>query len=164
MGLGIASLLGLIIGPTINRELAARTHPGVLDLAVAFFSGMAAAYAIARPNLSAALPGVAIAAALVPPIAATGVFVSGGAFWLAAGAALLFFTNIVAIVLGAALSLFSGGIRSFHLHSREKPWVRRLVLGAFLLAAILVIALGFALADYAKSEADLHEERIGTPE
>ena len=164
LAFGIASLLGLIIGPTINHELAARTHPGVLDLAVAFFSGMAAAYAIARPNLSAALPGVAIAAALVPPIAATGVFVSSGAFWLAAGAALLFFTNIVAIVLGAALSLFSGGVRSFHLHSREKPWVRRLTLGAFLLAAILVIVLGFALADYAKSEANLHEERIGTPE
>jgi len=50
-------------------EMKSRGSPGVLDLVIAFASGVAAAYAMGRPNLVSALPGVAIAAALVPPIA-----------------------------------------------------------------------------------------------
>ena len=70
-------------------------------VAALFFSGLAAAYATARPGLSAALPGVAIAASLVPPLATAGIAVTVGRPWFAVGAALLFVTNIIAIILGA---------------------------------------------------------------
>jgi uncharacterized hydrophobic protein (TIGR00271 family) len=141
LALVIACVLGLIVLDGPSRLMLARANPGVLDLAVALFSGMAAAYAVARPGLSAALPGVAIAASLVPPIGASGMALATGDFRVAAGAALLFFTNIIAIVLGGAVSLIAVGLRSHHLHGRQKQWARRAVTAGFLLAAVLAVVL-----------------------
>ncbi|MDH3583728.1 MAG: DUF389 domain-containing protein, partial [Phycisphaerae bacterium] len=140
--IGLA-LGGIIPGMDLTAEMASRGRPNPLDLGVAFISGMAAAYATARPNLSAALPGVAIAAALVPPIATSGLALAAGEFMVSAGAALLFLTNIVAVVLGAAVSLFAVGLRVEHPHGREKQWTKRVVLSLVLAAAVLVIPLGY---------------------
>ena len=54
-------------------EVLARTSPNLLDLMIALASGAAGAYAVSRKDVSAALPGVAIAAALVPPLGVVGV-------------------------------------------------------------------------------------------
>ena len=113
---------------------------------MAFVSGIAAAYASSRPNLLSALPGVAIAAALVPPIATSGLAVAIGRPYLAAGAALLFFTNIVAIVLGTAFSLWAVGIRSSHEHGRLRVWTSRVAL--VLMLTVIVLAGGFAYRLY----------------
>ena len=59
-------------------EIAARGNVNLLDLGVAWFSGMAAAYAGARPKLAATLAGVAIAAALVPPLSVVGIAAASG--------------------------------------------------------------------------------------
>ncbi len=83
---------------------------------------------------------------LVPPVAAAGLALAVGATWLALGAALLFATNITAIILGAAFSLSAGGVRTHHLFGRSKRWVRRLVLGGFLVVALVLIPLSFRLA------------------
>ncbi|MHC5112717.1 MAG: DUF389 domain-containing protein [Planctomycetota bacterium] len=72
-------------------------------MVVAFLSGLAAAYASGRPGLLSALPGVAIAAALLPPVATSGLATSIGDYDLAFGALLLFAVNMVAIVLAAAM-------------------------------------------------------------
>ena len=93
--------------------------PNLLDMGVAFLSGIAAAYCLARPGLSSALAGVAIAAALVPPIATTGIAIAFGELSVAAGAALLFATNVVAIILGSALNFWVAGIRG---KSLEPPF------------------------------------------
>lgn len=126
-GFTLALLIGIAVGLLVVRlepsaEMQGRGSPGVLDLLVAFVSGMAAAYASGRPNLSSALPGVAIAAALVPPIATAGMSMALGESRLAGGALLLFLTNIVAIVLGAAVGLWAVGIRSRHQHGGYESW------------------------------------------
>ncbi|MDH3944583.1 MAG: DUF389 domain-containing protein, partial [Anaerolineae bacterium] len=46
-------------------EVLARIRPSPIDLGVALAGGLAAAFALAQPGLSAALPGVAIATALM---------------------------------------------------------------------------------------------------
>ena len=56
----------------LTRELLARTLPSPIDLSIALAGGLAAAFALALPNLSAALPGVAIATALMPPLCTVG--------------------------------------------------------------------------------------------
>ena len=146
LALGIGCLVGWIARPELTAEMASRGSPGLLDLVVAYASGMAAAYAIGRPGLSAALPGVAIAASLVPPIATAGLALVAGELHLAAGSALLFFTNMVAIALGSATSLFAAGIRSEHLHRRQNQWARRAWIALFVLAAGASILLAFWLA------------------
>jgi uncharacterized hydrophobic protein (TIGR00271 family) len=145
-GFFLALLIGILCGGIspvreLTSELAARGAPTLLDLGVALFSGIAAAYALARPNLSAALPGVAIAAALVPPLATVGISLSFGEFRNATGAATLFATNGVIIILAAAATFYACGIRTFSQSSSTTMWVKRFVLGLLLIAALLSVPL-----------------------
>jgi hypothetical protein len=128
----------------------------LLDMAVAFFSGMAAAYCMGRPTLSAALPGVAIAAALLPPIATTGIALAIGEMMIARGAALLFMTNVVAIILGAAFSLYAGGVRPYRGEGPLPIWVRGTFLSLILTAAVLAVPLGSVLLAQFASPPDSH--------
>ena len=116
-----------------SAELLSRCFPSTLDLCVAFLSGVAAAYASGRPNLLSALPGVAIAAALVPPIATSGICAALGETSMALGALLLFFTNIVAIVLGTACSVWAVGIRGSHQHGPFSSWMHRVAFALIML-------------------------------
>lgn len=107
-GVLTAVLVGVIVGALVPNkaatpELLARTRPGLLDLAVALVSGAAGAYAVSRKDVSASLPGVAISAALVPPLATVGIGLMLGNMAMAGGALLLFITNMVAISAAAAL-------------------------------------------------------------
>lgn len=152
LGFLVALVLAMLMGTVIphaglTTEMLSRGKPNALDLAVALISGIAAAYATARPNLLGALPGVAIAAALVPPIATSGVALAHGDFVTSAGAAMLFFTNIIAIVLGAAAALFAVGMQAQHLHAREKRWTRHAIMGLTVGAVILSIPLIYFLYD-----------------
>jgi uncharacterized hydrophobic protein (TIGR00271 family) len=105
-------LLGLVhAGIPVTAEMLARTHPNLIDLMVALAGGAAGAYASVSPRLSSALVGVAIATALVPPLAAAGIFFSHGEFRLASGAFLLAFTNMVAIQFAFAVVLWFSGFR-----------------------------------------------------
>lgn len=144
----LAVLMGLVIPHAgLTSEMLGRGKPNALDLAVALISGIAAAYATARPNLLGALPGVAIAAALVPPIATSGVALAHGDYVTSAGAAMLFFTNIVAIVLGAAIALFAVGMQAQHLHTKEKRWTRHAIMGLTVGAVVLSVPLIYFLYD-----------------
>ena len=85
---------------TITAEIAARTRPTLFDLAVAFFSSVAGAYAMIRGR-EGTIVGVAIATALMPPLAVVGfglATMNGTVFW---GALFLFITNLTAIALTA---------------------------------------------------------------
>ena len=126
-------------GLTETAEMAQRGAPNVLDLLVAFISGVAAAYAIGRPNLLSALPGVAIAAALVPPTATIGLALAIGQWRLALGAALLFLTNIVAIVLGTACSFLAVGVRGSHSFGTFQSRTLRVAIG--LIAVLLGLGI-----------------------
>ena len=135
--LAIGVVLGFITPIDVpTSELLARGAPNLLDLGVALVSGIAGAYAMARPNLSAALPGVAIAAALVPPIATVGIALALGEFAVARGAVMLFGTNVVAIILSAAAVLYAVGLRS---GGSPQVWVLRLL--QCLLLAVVVLAV-----------------------
>ncbi|MEE9404319.1 MAG: TIGR00341 family protein [Algisphaera sp.] len=148
LAFSIAALMGLVVPHAgVTPQMLARGAPNLLDLGVAFASGLAAAYATARPNLSGALPGVAIAAALVPPIATAGVALTRGDLHTSAGASVLFLTNIIAIVFGAAVALYALGMQPLPGHRRDpnKSW-RRPVVSALAIATLaLSIPLGYAL-------------------
>lgn len=155
----LALLIGVVLGlllplPELTGQLVARVAPTVLDMGVAFLAGIAAAHCLGRPGLLAALPGVAIAAALVPPIATTGICLAFGELASARGAALLFGTNVVTIILGAAISLYASGLRGKRGAAPQHRWVRLTFL-ALLLGAV---ALAFPL-----SSRLLHQLGMGHP-
>ncbi|WP_294949746.1 DUF389 domain-containing protein, partial [Sulfurivirga sp.] len=67
LSLTLAALFALVMPfEHLTDQMAARTHPNLLDLAVAILSGLAAAYAYSREEIAKSLAGVAIAVALVP--------------------------------------------------------------------------------------------------
>jgi len=90
-------------------EVTSRTRPSPIDLTIAMAGGMAAAFALAMPSISAALPGVAIATALMPPLCVIGVGIAMGRWDVAGGAGLLFLTNAVTIAFAAMLVFFALG-------------------------------------------------------
>jgi uncharacterized hydrophobic protein (TIGR00271 family) len=107
---------GLIIGTIhkdipITNEIMTRTAPNLLDLMVALAGGAAVAYATVSPRLSVAFIGVAIATALVPPLAAAGILFARGEVHLAFGALLLTFINLVAIQFASSVVLWLIGFR-----------------------------------------------------
>jgi uncharacterized hydrophobic protein (TIGR00271 family) len=88
----------------ITEEMQARLNPTLLDLAVAIIAGVAGAYTKAYKEILQSLAGVAIAVALVPPLAVAGIG-AGRLDWdFFSQAFLLFSTNLVGIILAATLT------------------------------------------------------------
>ena len=155
-GFATAFALGMVVGwlgfpDTIPSEIHNRAHPNINDLVIAFVSGIAAAYALGRPNLLSALPGVAIAAALVPPLAVSGMAIAVGQFTLGLGALLLFLTNIVAITLGTTLTFRAVGIRTVRKEGVSAPmWPRFLLVLLVVLSLLLAGLMSFFAEQKAK--------------
>jgi uncharacterized hydrophobic protein (TIGR00271 family) len=144
IGFGVSLIVGLLNpGYEPSLEIEARGNPDVLDLGIALASGMVAAYAQGRPNVASTLAGVAIAAALVPPLAVVGVALTVGRPIIAGNAAILLMTNLVAITLGAGLVFRMLGVRIAKAEEGGPAWARRavilLVMGAMLLSAPLFL-------------------------
>ncbi len=93
----------------LTDEMLARSSPNLLDLGVALAAGAAGAYALARKNVSSSLPGVAIAVALIPPLATAGMALALLSWQTALGAGLLFLTNLVGIVAMSSWVFLSMG-------------------------------------------------------
>ncbi len=117
-------------------EILSRTRPSPIDLTIALAGGMAAAFALAQPQLSAALPGVAIATALMPPLCTVGVGVALGRWDIAGGALLLFITNAVTIAFAAMLIFFLLGFTPRRTEGSKLP--RGLVYSALFTLALLI--------------------------
>ncbi len=121
----------------VNGEILARTTPNLLDLLVALASGAAGAYAVSRKDVSAALPGVAIAAALVPPLGVVGVGVAMHRVAVAGGGLLLFGTNLVGITLAGSINFLLLGFRPARgVRERERHLRRGLVISMLLFLAV----------------------------
>lgn len=80
-----------------TAEILARTRPTLLDLIVAMLSGFVGAY-LAINRKPGELAGVAIATALMPPLATVGYGLATANWSYAGGAFFLFVTNVVAIL------------------------------------------------------------------
>ncbi|UAB79636.1 TIGR00341 family protein [Erythrobacter sp. SCSIO 43205] len=125
---------------TITPEIAARTQPNLFDLLVALFSGLAGAYAMIRGRANA-IVGVAIATALMPPLAVVGFGFATMNWTVFSGALLLFVTNLVTIALTAwGLSKLYGFRGS--LSQRQSQFQNTMIIVVFL---GLAIPLGLSL-------------------
>lgn len=124
-GVVIASTVGFVLGTVLpmsspSTEMLARVNPTLLDAFVALASGVVGSYATARKDIPSALAGVAIAAALVPPICTFGLMVALGDVWSGLGALLLFLTNIVSIIVVATGMFIWLGLRPRRLDRRSR--------------------------------------------
>lgn len=125
----IGYLGGRLIGIQVaGTEMLSRAFPTLLDLGVAVAAGAAGAFAQSRESIRNSIAGVAIAVALVPPLAVVGIGLALGGLAaadiglsfrelglfaggkdIATGAFMLFLTNLAAIIMTAGVvMLFQG--------------------------------------------------------
>uniref|UniRef100_UPI002ADDDC96 DUF389 domain-containing protein n=1 Tax=Tepidiforma sp. TaxID=2682230 RepID=UPI002ADDDC96 len=122
---------------TVPAEVMARTRPNPLDLGIALAGGAVGAFGLVRLRAADALPGVAIATALMPPLCTVGIGLSLGDRGIWGGALLLFVTNLSAIMAAAAFVFLMTGIR----HRTPTHPGPRLLIGL-----VPVVVVGVALA------------------
>ncbi|WP_430868324.1 DUF389 domain-containing protein [Demequina aurantiaca] len=127
-----------------NYQITSRVNPNLLDMLIAIAAGAAGAFATVNPRVSASIAGVAIAVALVPPLAVVGVTLRAGNFSDAGGAFLLFLTNFVAIVIVAALVFILAGFARPRVLKDNPTKIIITVVPFVALAAIILYPLMFA--------------------
>lgn len=117
-----------------TTEILSRTSPNLLDFFIAIASGILALLALSYEKLSNSLAGVAMAAALMPPLSVIGIELALENFAQAGGSFFLFLTNLFAIlVVGLFIFLFYG----FYPHQATSQW--KTFKNAFIL--LIIIAL-----------------------
>jgi uncharacterized hydrophobic protein (TIGR00271 family) len=146
-------------GTGLPSEIVSRSSPDVRDLLIALAAGTAGAYATIRTDVSGALPGVAVAVALVPPLASIGLLLGRGQPDLAAGAALLYATNLFGIVLAAAIVFVATGFVPPHRFRNS----RHAITVAFAIMIVPILVVGTILTQRFLATVDrAHELRVAT--
>jgi len=107
--LGVSFVTTFVVGlnhDLTNIEILSRARPSLLYLYIAILSGIGATYAWVRPKISASLPGIAVAIALVPPLSVVGIGMAQLDRAVAMGALQMFLVNVIGMV-GSSTVLFS---------------------------------------------------------
>lgn len=91
---------------SLNTEIISRTKPDVLFFLVALFSGMAGAYAYAKPDKLDSLAGAAISVAVIPPLSVTGIGLTISDSLIFSQSLFLYLFNLSGICFGAILVFF----------------------------------------------------------
>ena len=140
IAVGVAFLIGLLpLAIEATPEMLARTKPNLLDLMVAVFAGFAGTFAIIDERVSPALPGVAIATAIVPPLSNTGLCLALGAYSGALGSFTLFIANFFAIIVVGALTFAAAGVLRVSVTPLRKGVARNFLLAVVGFAFVSVL-------------------------
>ncbi len=127
----------------VTLEISSRTSPTLLDLSVAVFCALTAAYTTIRPTSDAtsAAAGTAIGVALVPPLCVWGFGFGIGSARIAGGAALLFSANLSAILVLAVVSFLIVGFDQVNAERVESGFLEPDTTGTGRLAARMEMSL-----------------------
>ena len=128
-------------------EILARTHPNIYDLLVAVFAGAIGAIALCtRKNYLFTTTAIAIATAVIPPLSVVGYGIGTLQLGMALGGFLLFFTNLVAIVISSDIVFMLLRFRSSMVEESKYPLRLRLrILGVTLV--VISIPLFFTMVN-----------------
>jgi len=125
-------------------EISSRTHIGFADIVLALASGAAGVLAFTA-GASAALIGVMVAVALLPPLTVFGLLLGAGDYKLAAGAFLLFITNIICVNLAGIVTFLVQGVspRTWYAVDKAKQATRKSLLIWIITLLLLAVILYF---------------------
>jgi len=106
LSVGIALLFRI---DASSSEIMSRTNVGLGDVGLALVSGVAGALAFTT-GVSAALVGVMVAVALLPPLVSFGLLLGAGRSTAALGALLLLLTNLICVNLAGVVTFMVQGV------------------------------------------------------
>ncbi|MFO7721093.1 MAG: TIGR00341 family protein [Gillisia sp.] len=155
VSLVFAAAVSLIIPlKVLTPEINARLSPTLLDMGIAIASGIAAAYAHAKAGIAKSLAGVAIAVALVPPLAVAGIGIGWWDWEVFSGAFLLYLTNLAGIIMFAGITFLLLGFAPF---KRAKMGL----VYTFIIIAIVMVPLSLSF-NRIKEEARITRQLEGS--
>jgi len=137
-----------------TAEIVARTRPNLFDLCVALFAALAGSFAIIRGR-GDTIVGVAIATALMPPLAVVGYGLATWNLPVLGGSLALFVTNFITIALSAMIMARYYGF-GHHLSSRQS-WAQTGML--LLVFAAMAVPLGLSLNRIAREAVTVSQAR-----
>lgn len=85
----------------IGREITIRSEANYIFFLIAFAAGLAIAYSWVKKELSATLPGIAVAESLLPPLAVVGIGIVMSNNEMIAGSLSLFLSNLMGVILSS---------------------------------------------------------------
>jgi uncharacterized hydrophobic protein (TIGR00271 family) len=136
-----ATYLSPLKDPT--GEILSRIKPNLYDLIIAFLAGIAGAGAICTKRYYMTIvPGVAIATAVIPPLSVAGFGAGTANFQIFSGGFLLFFTNLVAIIISTCAVFYFYDFRPSIYLNYERNRLKKRV--AFLAGILLLISIPLA--------------------
>ena len=146
VALGVSLILSFLMPIDLSsRELISRAEVRLDGLALAMAAGGAAALSLTRGQ-GMALVGVMVAAALLPPIAAIGLFAGAGEMSLALRATLLLALNVASLILSALVVFYITRVRPRswieQKHADRAVWINVILAAVMLIiSATLIIVL-----------------------
>ena len=163
--LAIATLASVLVSATYfalspiteaQSELLARVSPNLWDVLVATFGGFAGIIAVSRREKTNALPGVAIATALMPPVCTAGFSLATGQWRYLAGSLYLFFINLVFIAFATfVLARFMHFTRHAFVDAARERRVR-----VWTYAIVGLVAVPSVYTAYTTVQQSLYEQRV----
>ncbi len=160
-----ASAIYFLVTPlaTPTTEIVARTRPTLLDVGVAFFGGVAGIVAGSRKLPSIAIPGVAIATALMPPLCTAGFGLATRNWGFLLGAFYLYVLN--AVFIAFATFLVVRFLRFPHHEEaspeervRERRWVASVTLVAMLPSAYFLYDVAYRVQEQRRINSFIQRE------
>ena len=141
------------------QQVSIRTSPGLLALVVALGAGVAGGVSLAT-GVSAALVGVMIAAALVPPLGVIGIGIAWGLPSSVLSATVIVLVNTLSINLSALVVLWYMGYRPDHwFEANAAQSATRKRVGA-LVVSILVLSAFLGVVTYDSYRTATYEEQV----
>lgn len=149
-GLLVTVLLAVILGLLLpldpsGQQIASRTRVEMMDVVLALSAGIAGTLAFTA-GAPAALIGVMVAVALVPPLVTTGLMLGAGHFILALDALWLSVTNIICVNLAAVATFWVQGVRptTWWEENIAKRATRISLITSLTLLSVLIVLILFA--------------------
>lgn len=143
VGVGVALMFSIAVGvffdvSLASSEITSRTQVNLADVGLALAAGVAGALSFTT-GISAALIGVMVAVALLPPIVAFGMLLGAGLLSPALGALLLFLCNVICVNLAGVGTFLIQGIKPATWREAERA--KRATAAAFTLWLVLLAGL-----------------------
>lgn len=169
LAIAVSALLGFLIkesfflppGLDIRGvpQIAERISPNFLYVLLALGSGLAGAISVMR-NVGSALVGVAIAIALIPPAATSGLGLAWGLPEVALAAALLAVINMLAINVSTLVLFWIAGFRPLESSAIDHARYAVISRSAVLFSAIAVLSVILILTSFASFQAYIIEQQV----
>ncbi|KKG15199.1 hypothetical protein EO98_15375 [Methanosarcina sp. 2.H.T.1A.6] len=169
LAIAVAAVIGaimkgtLLLPPALDireiGQIAERTSPNFLSLFLALGSGLAGAISIMRGSGST-LVGVAIAVALVPPAATSGLGLAWGFYGVAITAAVLVLVNLLTINVSALILFWLSGFRPAEEKAVGSARAAVISRAAVLVILIALLSVVLALVTYTSFQASLVKQQV----